>query len=88
MTPSEIRSKLKEITACPGHKGGEREMRTFKEVALDYFPTNTPRSATTALRREIARHACLPQLLRHTGWHPRRRYLTPLQCLIIAYYIG
>lgn len=53
-----------------------------------YFPDISPKSASRALRKEIADYPALREALEATNWHSRKRFLTPLQQQIIVYYLG
>ncbi|MBR8703580.1 hypothetical protein IX332_000449 [Porphyromonas levii] len=53
-----------------------------------YFPDILPKSASRALRKEIATYPALRQALEATNWSPQKRYLTPLQQQIIVHYLG
>lgn len=57
-------------------------------TATLYFPDISPKSASRAFRKEIAEYPALEEALRATNWHPRKRFLTPLQQQIIVHYLG
>ncbi len=57
-------------------------------TATLYFPDISPKSASRAFRKEIAGYPALEEALLATNWHPRKRFLTPLQQQIIVHYLG
>ncbi len=61
---------------------------SMKELAGLYFPTSSPRSATTQLRRWINRNNDLTEALAQTGLKKGQRLLTPRQVALIMEHLG
>ena len=61
---------------------------SMKELAGLYFPTSSPRSATTQLRRWINLNNDLTDALAQTGLTKGQRLLTPRQVALILEYLG
>lgn len=61
---------------------------SMKELAGLYFPTSSPRSATTQLRRWINLNNELTDALAQTGLKKGQRLLTPRQVALILEYLG
>ena len=59
-----------------------------KSTACLYFPDISPKSASRALRREIAGYPKLRTALEEVNWHPRKRSFTTLQLQLIVHYMG
>ena len=59
-----------------------------KSTACLYFPDITPKSASRALRREIAGYPKLRAALEAVNWNPRKRSFTTLQQQLIVHYMG
>lgn len=59
-----------------------------KSTACLYFPTMHPKSASRALRREIAGYPKLRQALEEVNWNPRKRNFTTLQQQLLVHYMG
>lgn len=60
----------------------------MSELAQQYFPHSTPRSATGQLRRWIVLNPELTARLKELHFVPRQRALTPLQHEAILMYLG
>lgn len=60
----------------------------IQELALQYFPHSTPRSAITQLKRWIDLNTELQARLAELHYCKRQRSLTPLQHEAIVYYLG
>lgn len=60
----------------------------YQELALRYFPNNTPQSATNQLSRWIRFSAELTEQLHACHWRPGRRVLTPRQAECIINHLG
>lgn len=58
------------------------------DLALQYFPYSTKRSAVTQLRRWIALNPALRKRLDELSWHKGQRILTPLQHEAIVSHLG
>ncbi|MDO4165238.1 MAG: DUF4248 domain-containing protein [Bacteroides sp.] len=58
------------------------------DLAQQYFPRSTPRSAGLQLRRWIALNKELTARLAELHFQPRQRALTPLQHEAIVHYLG
>lgn len=58
------------------------------ELAMQYFPTISQKSATTQLLKWIRVSDKLMNQLAETGWHPGLRYLTPKQRDYIVNHLG
>jgi hypothetical protein len=69
---------MKEFIICP---------YGFKELALLYFPSNLPASASSQLRRRINLPPLIGQL-KEASWYPGQKILTPRQVEIIIRHIG
>lgn len=68
-----------------------KELATNQGVmytACRYFPDISPKSASRALRREIATYPKLKKALEETNWHPSKRSFTTLQQQIIVHFLG
>lgn len=60
----------------------------MSELALQYFPKSTQRSATSQLHRWIVLNTELTAKLEELHFKPRQRALTPLQHEAIVRYLG
>ncbi len=60
----------------------------LNELAQQYFPRSTPRSAVSQLHRWIMLNPELSQRLETLHYHPRQRALTPLQYQAFIEYLG
>lgn len=60
----------------------------MSELAQQYFPKSTQRSATTQLRRWIVLNPELVERLEQLHYAPRQRALTPLQHEAIVELLG
>ncbi|MGN1219185.1 MAG: DUF4248 domain-containing protein [Phocaeicola sp.] len=60
----------------------------ISELAMQYFPHSTPRSAVTQLKRRIELNTELQKRLAELHYCKRQRSLTPLQHEAIIYYLG
>lgn len=60
----------------------------FSDLAQQYFPRSTPRSATSQLHRWIELNSELKARLAELHFKPRQRALTPLQHDAIVRYLG
>lgn len=60
----------------------------MSDLAQEYFPRSTPRSAMTQLHRWIELNDELKVRLGELHFQPRQRALTPLQHEAILYYLG
>ncbi len=60
----------------------------FRELALQYFPTSTPATASKAFRRMI--NACkeLPEILAEKGFPAGGKTLTPAQVESVVQFLG
>ena len=58
------------------------------QLAMLYFPGDTPRTASVHLMRWIRRNAALVRALEETGYRPRDKYFSPMQVGIIYQYLG
>lgn len=58
------------------------------DLAMQYFPESTPRSALTQLKRWIKLNTELQQRLAELHYSKGQRSLTPLQHEAIIYYLG
>lgn len=61
---------------------------SMKELAGLYFPTSSPRAATTQLRRWITLNNELTDALAQTGLTKGQRLLTPRQVALIMEHLG
>lgn len=61
---------------------------TVNEIAMQYFPYSTSRSASNQLRKWINIHSSLKNELLNNGWTNGCRFLTPKQVELIYYYLG
>lgn len=61
---------------------------TVNEIAMQYFPYSTSRSASNQLRKWIDIHSTLKNELLNNGWTNGCRFLTPKQVKLIYYYLG
>lgn len=75
------------IHSLPKKEGHEERMMTVQEVAVQYFDSVTPQSASRALRKEIREHPVLNDALALTGWSHRKRYFSPLQVRLLEAYL-
>lgn len=60
----------------------------MSELAQQYFPQSTPRSATSQLHRWIVLNSELTEKLEELHFVKRQRALTPLQYEAIIRYLG
>lgn len=60
----------------------------MSELAQQYFPKSTQRSATSQLHRWIVLNTELTEKLEELHFKPRQRALTPLQHEAIVRYLG
>lgn len=60
----------------------------FGDLAMEYAPGDTRRSASQRLKRWILRCADLYEALRAAGWRRGHRLLTPRQEALIRHYLG
>lgn len=60
----------------------------MSELALQYFPNSTQRSATSQLHRWIVLNTELTAKLEELHFKPRQRALTPLQHEAIVRHLG
>ena len=60
----------------------------MSELAQQYFPKSTQRSATSQLHRWIVLNTELTAKLEELHFKPRQRALTPLQHEVIIRYLG
>lgn len=60
----------------------------MSELAQEYFPRSTVRSAMTQLHRWIELNVELKVRLEELHFKPRQRALTPLQHEAVLYYLG
>lgn len=60
----------------------------MSELALQYFPRSTPRSASSQLHRWIVLNPELQARLAELHFVPRQRALTPMQYEAIIRYLG
>lgn len=60
----------------------------MSELALQYFPNSTQRSATSQLHRWIVLNTELTAKLEELHFKPRQRALTPLQHAAIIRHLG
>lgn len=58
------------------------------ELALQYFPHISQKSATVQLLKWIRVSDALIERLTATGWHPGQKYLTPRQRDYIVEHLG
>ncbi|RHJ84896.1 DUF4248 domain-containing protein [Parabacteroides sp. AM08-6] len=58
------------------------------ELALQYFPNISQKSATCQLLKWIRVSNVLIAQLESTGWHPGQKYLTPKQRDFIVAHLG
>jgi len=58
------------------------------DLALQYFPKSTKRSAVTQLRRWIVKCKPLTERLEQLSFHKGQRILTPLQYQAVIDYLG
>lgn len=65
-------------------------IRTYhlRELALLYFPTSTPDSASQAFRRMIRAYRGLPEQLQEKGFTPGSRVMTPAVVETIVKHLG
>lgn len=75
------------IQSLPKKEGQDERMMTVQEVAISYFDSITPQSASRALRKEIREHPLLSEALALTGWTQRKRYFSPLQVRLLEAYL-
>lgn len=59
-----------------------------KQLALLYFPSDTPRTASAHLMRWIRRNTKLSQALALAGYRCRDKYFSPRQVELIYEYLG
>ena len=87
----ETESKLQQlhhlIETLPKRPDQIERMMTVQEVAIGYFDSITPQSASRALRKEIREHPVLSDALALTGWNQNKRYFTPLQVRLLEAYL-
>lgn len=60
----------------------------LSDLAAQYFPKSTIRSAVTQLRRWVKLNGELCQRLDELHYEPHQRTLTPLQHEAVLYYLG
>lgn len=60
----------------------------YGELALLYFPNNTPKSASVQLRTWIQLNEKLKSELSATGFTPGKKILTPKQVALITNFFG
>lgn len=60
----------------------------FSDLAMQYFPRSSTRSACAQLHRWIELNAELKARLEELHFNPRQRALTPLQHEAIVRYLG
>lgn len=58
------------------------------ELALQYFPNISQKSATMQLLKWVRVSDTLVTKLEHSGWHPGKKYLTPRQKDYIVEHLG
>lgn len=58
------------------------------ELALQYFPNISQKSATMQLLKWVRVSDKLVDQLRQSGWHPGKKYLTPRQKDYIVQHLG
>ena len=58
------------------------------ELALQYFPNISQKSATMQLLKWVRVSDKLVSQLESSGWHPRKKYLTPRQKDYIVEHLG
>lgn len=60
----------------------------FRELALQYFPTSTPNTASRAFRKMIDACRGLPEAMHEKGFRPKRRLLSPAIVATIVEHLG
>lgn len=60
----------------------------FSDLAIQYFPYSSKRSATTQLKRWISINTELKSRLTELHYQPRQRALTPLQHKAVVDLLG
>lgn len=58
------------------------------ELALQYFPYISQKSATMQLLKWVRVSRTLVDQLEESGWHPGKKYLTPRQKDYIVQHLG
>lgn len=86
-TPVEVGGALKR-TSLPALPRELLHNQGVQYTASLYFPDILPKSASRALRQEIANYPALRDALLATNWQSTKRYFTPLQQQIIVHYLG
>lgn len=63
-------------------------VRSFKEVAVQYYPIVIPEVASRQLRRDIMEYRALSDAMSKAGFRRSQKRLTPKQVGILYTYLG